>query len=213
MRCPPLSRAAYLFAVCAAGAIFGSDRAAYADQIFWTKETLLKDFFKHSERVSYVRVEGESAKRELVAQLGYAPEKSSYVVFVARTGANIDGYAVIDEQQGEHLPITFGVRISPARTVERFEVLVYREAYGSEVKEPRFSRQFVGKNERDPLRVGDDISAVSGATISSRAMAVGIKRALVLVSLAEKAMKTPNVAGSPAEPAGGSTRDALQSSR
>ena len=49
------------------------------------------------------------------------------------------------------------------------------------MRDARFRRQFVGKTGRDPLRLNRDIDAVSGATISSGAMAVGVRRAAVLV--------------------------------
>jgi hypothetical protein len=49
------------------------------------------------------------------------------------------------------------------------------------VRDPRFRQQFVGKSAADPLRPGEEIVAVSGATISSRAMAVGVRRALILL--------------------------------
>jgi H+/Na+-translocating ferredoxin:NAD+ oxidoreductase subunit G len=160
--------------------------SARADQIFWSTEALLKDFFKHSDRVSYVRVETERASAELRSLLGDVPAKSAFVVFIAKTGAHIDGYAVIDDQPGEHLPITFGVKLSPAGSVERMEVMVYREGYGSEIRETRFREQFVGKQAADPIRFGDDVAAISGATISSKAIAVGVRRAVALVSILKK---------------------------
>ena len=49
------------------------------------------------------------------------------------------------------------------------------------MRDARFRAQFVGKTARDPLRTGDDVVAVSGATISSRAMSLGVKRALVIM--------------------------------
>jgi Na+-translocating ferredoxin:NAD+ oxidoreductase RnfG subunit len=64
--------------------------------------------------------------------------------------------------------------------VQRQEIVIYREARGDEVRDEHFRRQFVGKSARDACEVEQDIVAVSGATISSRAMAVGVKRALVL---------------------------------
>jgi hypothetical protein len=168
--------------------------SARADQIYWSTEALLKDFFKHSEHVTYVRLDAEGAREDLRALLGHVPNKPSFLVFVARTAGKIDGYAVIDEEQGEHLPITFGVKISPEGAVERTEVMVYRERYGSEVKEQRFRDQFVGKRSNDPIRLGDDVAAISGATISSKAMAVGVRRALGLVSIAKR--RTLDVAAS-----------------
>ena len=55
------------------------------------------------------------------------------------------------------------------------------ERYGDEIRDPRFRQQFEGKTAADSLRASEEIIAVSGATISSRAMTVGVHRALVLL--------------------------------
>jgi hypothetical protein len=159
---------------------------ANADQVYWSTESMLKDFFKRSDRVAYVRLESEGVRQDLRALLGSLPGKLPFLVFVAYSGTKIDGYAVIDDEPGEHLPITLGMKLSPEGTIERAEVMVYREQYGSEVKEQRFRDQFVGKRSSDPIRLGDDIAAISGATISSKAMVLGVRRALALVSIVKR---------------------------
>src|SRR5688500_15228332 len=103
---------------------------ARADDVYWSTKTLLSEFFKDSERVSYVKLETAAAAEDLRAMLGYTPKKSTYPVFIARTGDRIDGYAVIDEELGQHLPITFGVKLNASGEVEQMEVMVYREGYG-----------------------------------------------------------------------------------
>ena len=45
-------------------------------------------------------------------------------------------------------------------------VMAYREAYGGEVRTPRFLRQYRGKSPGDPLRSGRDIKNIAGATLS-----------------------------------------------
>jgi len=57
-------------------------------------------------------------------------------------------------------------------------VLSYPSSRGRKVQSPRFSRQFTGKGPKDPIEVGKDIDAVSGATSSSAAMANGVRRAV-----------------------------------
>ncbi len=154
---------------------------AHADGVYFSTRDLLSDFFAHSQSVTYKRIQLSSLERaRLTERLGYLPAKSTYTFFVATTSSHVDGYALIDEEKGEHLPITFAVRLSPAGVVERQEIVAYREARGDEVRDERFRRQFVGKSARDQIVAGEDIVAVSGATISSRAMAVGTKRAVVL---------------------------------
>lgn len=157
---------------------------ASAEETFWTPRDLLADasFFHSSDKVGFQQFDLDAALRARIeSRLGYPLPRSRYTIFIATTGAHLDGYAIFDDEAGQHLPITFAVKISPEGVVLRQEIVAYREARGDEVRDERFKRQFVGKTSRDPLCAGDDIAAISGATISSRAMAVGVKRALILV--------------------------------
>jgi hypothetical protein len=152
-----------------------------AEGVYFSTADLLRDFFPKSQSVGYQKVVLTAAERvRLARRLGYAPARDAYTFFIARTGTRVDGYALFDEENGEHLPISFAVKLSPEGVVERHEIVVYREARGDEVRDPHFRHQFVGKSVRDPIVTDDDIVAVSGATISSRAMAVGVRRAVVL---------------------------------
>lgn len=154
---------------------------ALAQGTFWTAPTMLKDMFARSQRVTYVEVPTAVAGHALEAALGYLPPKPKYNVFVARSGDQVDGYAVLDEERGQHLPIHFAVQFDAAGKVVRSEVMTYAEAYGEEIREGRFRQQFVGKASGDGLRLGSDVVAISGATISSRSMTLAVKRAVALV--------------------------------
>lgn len=152
-----------------------------AQATYFTPRALLAEFFPKSQLVTYQKFELSAAQRSRVeGLLGYVLKKTSYTLYIAKTGEHVDGYAILDEENGQHLPISFAVKLSPSGAVERQEVMVYRERYGDEVRDPRFRQQFVGKTAADPLRPGEEVIAVSGATISSRAMALGVRRALVL---------------------------------
>ncbi len=164
------------------GALTAAPRDAQAQQVYWTTRNLLASFFPKSEKVSFRRFNIDAAVRErLKARLGYAPAKAVYTFYVASTGGQVDGYALIDDEMGQHQPITFAVQLSPKAVVQRQEIVVYREPRGDEVTDDRFRRQFVGKSSRDPLRLSIDVAAISGATISSAAMATGVRRAAVLL--------------------------------
>ncbi len=156
--------------------------APAAAQTFFTPRAILADFFPQSQGVTYRKFELSAELRaRLEPRLGYPLPKPSYTFYVAKTGERIDGYAIIDEEMGQHLPITFAVKFSPQGAVQRQEIMVYRERYGDEVRDNRFRQQFVGKTPSDSLRPGEDVVAVSGATISSRAMALGVRRSLLLL--------------------------------
>lgn len=191
----------FKIAVAAAFLLF-SAAPARAQTVYYTPRALLADFFPRSQQVTYRKFDLSPEQRDrLGRELGVPLARPSYVVYVAQTGADIDGYAVIDEEKGEHLPITFAVKFSPAGIVQRQEILVYRERFGDEVRDPRFRAQFVGKSAASALRPGDDIVAVSGATISSRAMTIGVRRALLLLNeLVLQPLRTRNAAAAAAAP-------------
>ncbi len=170
-----------IFCGIVALALGATARPARADQVYYSPSDLLADFFRTSKNVTYKRVQLDGAELERVAhRLGYTPARSNYLFYVATSNDVVDGYAFIDDEKGEHLPITFAVKLSPAGKVMRQEIVVYREARGDEVRNERFRAQFVGKGAGDAIDTNSDITVVSGATISSRAMAVGVKRAVVL---------------------------------
>lgn len=157
-------------------------RPAAAQSVYFTPRDLLREFFPQSSNVGYRRIDlPAEARTQLERKLGTPLRKPSFTVYVAQTGERIDGYAVIDEEMGQHQPITFAVKFSSGGAVQRQEIMVYRERYGDEIRDERFRRQFVGKTAADPLRPGEDVVAVSGATISSRAMALGVRRAALLL--------------------------------
>lgn len=170
-----LSVALTLFAVIATTSF------ASAESTYFTPRSILKDFFPASKVVSYSRFTPSPGERKAIEKrLGYKLTRKDYVFYVAKTGDTIDGYAFIGNQLGQHLPITYAVKLSTAGAVLRQEIMVYREQRGGEIRDKRFRQQFTGKTAADALRLGGDIDVISGATISSRAIAVGVKRALVL---------------------------------
>jgi len=172
----PLTVAVWLLAATAGGG------SAAGQETYYTPRSLLAEFFPRSQLVTYKKFELSAEQRTRVEKkLGYALPKAAYTFYIAKSGETIDGYAILDDEPGQHLPITYGVKFSPRGAVERQEILVYRERYGDEVRDPRFREQFVGKTAADPLRPGEDVAAVSGATISSRAMTLGVRRCLVLL--------------------------------
>lgn len=174
-------RAAFLSLLVAGTSVFWV-RPAAAQATYFTARGVLADFFPKSQSVTFQRFELTTEQRtQLARRLGYELQKPAYTIYIAKTGEAIDGYAVLDEEMGQHQPITFAVKLSAQGLVQRQEIMVYRERFGDEVRDSRFRQQFIGKDVSSALRPGEEIIAVSGATISSRAMAIGVRRALVLL--------------------------------
>ena len=79
---------------------------------------------------------------------------------------------------GKEQPITFLVAMDSADALRDVDILVYREPYGGEVAYEPWRKQFRGKSATAPLVVGKDIRNISGATISSHSVTLGVRQAL-----------------------------------
>jgi Na+-translocating ferredoxin:NAD+ oxidoreductase RnfG subunit len=88
------------------------------------------------------------------------------------------GYFIIDEVVGKHDYITYAIGVNADGSVKQVEIMDYREAYGYEIRNQNWRRQFIGKTATDPIRVDQDIRNISGATLSSRHVAEGVRRVL-----------------------------------
>ena len=181
--------------------VLAPPRPARAEVAYFSTRSVLSAFFPKSERVTYRTLVLDAAGRaRLTRRLGYAPAFDRYTVFVAMTQGKVDGYAVIDDEKGLHQPITFATKMSPQGLVEQVEIMVYREPRGDEVRDPRFLKQFQGRSARDDLRISRDIDAVSGATISSASLTVGVRRATILVDEVASSLCKPTAADAARNP-------------
>ncbi len=90
------------------------------------------------------------------------------------------GWFFVDQVIGKHELITYALGINADGSVRQFQIIEYQEAYGYQVREPKWRDQFVGKTAESPLQVGTDIGNISGATLSVRHVTDGIKRLLFL---------------------------------
>lgn len=104
-----------------------------------------------------------------------------YRTFTVSHGGAPVGEVVIVEEIGKHRPITFAVGVTPEGHVHDIAVLVYREPYGGEVREPRFLRQYRGKALTDSMLPYRDIKNIAGATLSVEATGRAAKKAIAVL--------------------------------
>ncbi|MEP7228383.1 MAG: FMN-binding protein, partial [Gemmatimonadales bacterium] len=92
------------------------------------------------------------------------------------------GFAQVRNVKGKDQPITFLVAIDSADALKDIDVLVYREPYGGEVAYEPWRKQFRGKTTGAPLVLGKDIRNISGATISSHSVTLGVRQTLAALA-------------------------------
>jgi hypothetical protein len=97
---------------------------------------------------------------------------------VFRIGAEESGnYALIQEGQGYGGPFVIGIRIMEDAKVQEVMLLDNKEtpAFLAKIEKANFSAQYIGKHVTDDFLVDEDIDAVSGATVSTRAATMAIR--------------------------------------
>ncbi|MFO0706912.1 MAG: FMN-binding protein [Nitrospira sp.] len=149
---------------------------------FMTEEEAVKTILSKSQRVRKELIRLTQEKKEQIEQrIGWKFPEESFELYIGETNDKIDGYAMIHNTIGKYKPMTYMVGVDPKGTCTDVELLVFRDAKGSEVGKKRFNSQYDGKNVADPIRINKDIINISGATMSVRSMSAGVKRVLVLI--------------------------------
>lgn len=149
---------------------------------FMTEEEAVKVMFPKSKEVRKELIRLTPEKKDQIEQrIGWKFPEESFELYIGQTGDKIDGYAMIHHTIGKYKPMTYMVGVDAKGTCTDVELLVFRDAKGSEVGKKRFNSQYDGKTVSDPIRINKDIINISGATMSVRSMSAGVKRVLVLV--------------------------------
>lgn len=151
-------------------------------EVFLSEEEAVKIMLPKSERVRKETLRLTQEKKDLIEQrIGWKFPEQAFEVYIGETGDKIDGYAMIHNTIGKHKHMTYMVGVDANGACSDVELLVFREARGSEVGRKRFNVQYEGKTVLDPIRINKDIINISGATMSVRSISAGVKRVLVLI--------------------------------
>jgi hypothetical protein len=120
----------------------------------------------------------EEARSAIQNASGVKVERKKQPIWEVKKGESLVGYFIVDEVFGKHEYITYATALGPDGRVRSLEVLVYRESYGYEIRNPAWRAQFIGKKSGDPVSLNEDIKNISGATMSCRHISEGVKRLL-----------------------------------
>jgi Na+-translocating ferredoxin:NAD+ oxidoreductase RnfG subunit len=154
---------------------------------YMSAEQAAQLIFPQAERFEPRTVAFDAAQLQRLQAAGVTPRSARWQVRVAmRDGATL-GYVVVDDVIGKFELISYAVGIGADGAIRQVEVLSYRESHGYEIRLPAWRRQFVGKDASAPLRVGEDIANISGATLSCSHVTDGVKRIVAVIGLARQA--------------------------
>ena len=171
--------------VLAASAVALAPASAFAVD-YLSAEQSAKLMFPDADRFESREITLDAAQLQSLDAQGVRARSARWPVRVAqRAGATL-GFAVVNEVIGKFELITYAVGVGLDGAVKQVEVLSYRESHGHEIRLPAWRRQFIGKTAASPLRVGEDIANISGATLSCSHVTEGVRRIVAVVDLARR---------------------------
>ena len=103
-----------------------------------------------------------------------------------RGASGLLGYCVESKVVSRSGPFRIRVLLDSHLYVKQAKVISYPWDRGRDVRKRAFTSQFEGKGPEDPIQLGKDIDAMTGATISSRVMAEGVRDTIKLLKLVKE---------------------------
>jgi hypothetical protein len=142
--------------------------------VYLTVEQAQHLLFPGAEFIADNRTITPEQEREIERASGVSVRNRTLNLWRVSTG----GWFIVDQVIGRHDNIPYAIGLDADGGVRGIEILEYRESYGGQVREPLWRAQFIGKRHGAPLALKRDIQNISGATLSCRHLAVGVKRLL-----------------------------------
>ena len=154
---------------------------------YLTADQAAKLMFPDADAFETRSVTLDAAQLQQLDAQGLRARSARWPVRVARRAGAMLGFVVTDDVIGKVELIGYAVGIDLDGTVRQVEILSYRESHGFEIRLPAWRKQFVGKGAASPLRIGEDIANISGATLSCTHVTDGVRRIVGVVALARRA--------------------------
>jgi Na+-translocating ferredoxin:NAD+ oxidoreductase RnfG subunit len=164
-------------------ALLAASGGALALPVYSSREQALARAFPPpavTERKTYFLTDAE---RERASRLAKAKIDSSLVVaYVGRGPKGLVGTAYFDTHTVRTMPETILVTVKPDGSVGGVEVVAFGEPEDY-LPRPRWLRLFGGRRLDADLAVGRGLAHVTGATLTTRAIAEAVRRVLAIHSV------------------------------
>jgi Na+-translocating ferredoxin:NAD+ oxidoreductase RnfG subunit len=149
-------------------------------KVYHARDEALALAFPGMERVEPRDVVLTQEQHDRIEKLAKAPLDTSLVtIYVGWRAGAPAAYALFDTHTVRTFPETLLVVISTDGKVQATHVLAFHEPE-EYLATPRWLETFNGKELSDDMQVGRGLSAITGSTLSTRAVTSGIRRALAI---------------------------------
>lgn len=172
---------------CLLGLVFEITKEPIAQAQYNTQQKAYQTVFESAQTFEDYEGFDEAAAADVVAQSGYTENTINGVVVAKDASGNALGYVItVTSHAGYGGDISFSVGIMADGTLNGYSITSIGETagLGMKAKEEKFYSQFEQKNAeayeviKGSASGDNQIEAISGATITSRAMTNGVNAAL-----------------------------------
>lgn len=179
-RCRGSIRQALVIACIAGGLAVAGSPAVVQAKVYHARDEALQLAFPDADRVEARDVILTKEQHDRIEKLGKAPLDTSLItVYVGWRGSAPAAYAIFDTHTVRTFPETFLVVLTPEGKVQATHVLAFHEPE-EYLPSTRWLDTFKGTELTDELQVGRGVTAITGSTLSTRAVTSGIRRALAI---------------------------------
>ena len=150
-----------------------------------SKDRALREVaFPESDRIERRTLFLKPVQLKALSERSYSKITSKLqTVYVGWTGDVISGYAVINTDIVRSKAATFMIILKPDGTLSDFRILAWQEPPEYEPPQ-RWLDRFIGLDlNQSPVRIGQGVDAISGATLSVRMLAEHARQALALYDI------------------------------
>jgi len=142
----------------------------------------IKKVFPESISITHskYKISEEFAKtiQNNIKQKFFRPEVNLWII---TNKDSLKYYGVLDNVKGKSMPITFLAIFNHSAAIYHSAIIKYREPYGGEIKNRNWLNQFIAYTDSSKYKIGDDISGITGATISVHSVTKGIRKLTYLI--------------------------------
>lgn len=132
-----------------------------------------------TSQVNIIRRSADELGVDDTKEMREKEQKTSLIYQGLNDAGQVLGYAFVGEGNGYGGTVRVLVGVDEkSNQILNLKVLEHTETpgLGSKIEEEGFRKQFVGKKVEDPIKLGQDIDSISGATVSSRAVTEAVRQ-------------------------------------
>ena len=155
---------------------FAEEEKKFQLQVYLTKKQAFEIAFPGADEIKKERLWPTKEEIRAIEEIYmYKIYETRFTFYTGIKNGKPMGSMLIDNIIGKSFPITFMTVLNTDGTVRDVEIMVYREPQGWEVRYKSFRSQFYGK---DTSSNSNEILSISGATLSVRAIKMGVYKAM-----------------------------------